>query len=330
MKFFITFLLFISLLDAAEDSWKLERFSFNLENDADFKTDIGYTHGGRISLLFFREDSSESWLNIPLSRPQDSSNFISFSYVNQMFTPYDLGAANLITDDRLYAGYAYFEVGLHQSTKSLLYSLSLQVGVIGPSSGMENLQIFFHDILDARHSAGWEYQLKEEFAFNLNYTHKWYLEANDFYGVESVLVPYASSELGNISIKASGGALYRVGFNIPKDYGMSSLDEAGYSSIPIESKSISAPLKLWHAHFNLSAGTNLILRDIFLDGNSFEDSHSIEKKSYNAYLGAGLSLRYKKFSIDYQHYYYTKEYEARGKHKEYLGYGSLIFNYEFY
>ncbi len=330
MKLFVAFLLFVALLNAKEDTWNLERFSFNLENDADFETDIGYTHGGRFSLLFFREDSTDSWLNIPFSAPQNSSNFISFTYANQMYTPYDLDADNLITDDRPYAGYAYLEFGLHQATTSSLSSLSLQVGVVGPSSGMEDLQIFFHDILDARHSAGWDYQLKDEFAFNLNYTHKWYLEVNDYYGVESILVPYSGAELGNVSIKASAGALYRVGFNIPKDYGMSSLDEAGYSSISIKSKSVLAPLTSWHTHLNLSVGTNLILRDIFLDGSSFEDSHSIEKNNYNVYLGAGISLRYKKFSIDYQHYYYTKEYEVRGKHKEYLGYGSLIFNYEFY
>ena len=68
---------------------------------------------------------------------------------------------------------------------------------------MEDLQISFHDVLDARHSAGWEYQLKDELAFNLNYMHKHYLEFSKFKGVESTLVPYLGAELGNVSTKAS-------------------------------------------------------------------------------------------------------------------------------
>lgn len=330
MKILIAFLLIAVFLNAKDDVWKLERFSFNLENDADFETDIGYTHGGRFSLLYHREDSSESFLNIPFTQSQNSNNFISFSYANKMFTPYDLDVAELITDDRPYAGYAYLELGLHQVSDTSLDSLTLQVGVVGPSAGMEDLQIFFHKILDARDSAGWDNQLKDEFTLNLNYMHKWYYRPAVFYGIESDIIPYTGANLGNVSTKASAGALYRVGFNIPRDFGMSSLDEAGYSSIPLTSKHISAPSKLWNLYLNFSAGSNLVLRDIFLDGNTFKESHSQDKNLLNAYVGAGISMRYRRFSIDYQHYYYTKEYDNRGKHKDYLGYGSLILNYDFY
>ena len=159
--------------------------------------------------------------------------------------------------------------------------------------------------------------------------HKWRLELPKIYDLESVLVPYAGANFGNASIKASGGALYRIGFNIPKDFGMNSINEGSFSSLPTESKAIVNHSSKWSLNFNISAGTNLVARDIFLDGNTFKDSHSVDKNYLNAYGAAGVSARYKKFSIDYQHQYYTKEYEQRGLHKNYKGYGSLIFTYSF-
>lgn len=329
MKIITLFLLLVSFINANEELFELESFSYNMENDTVVDTDIGYTHGAKISALFYRGDTKESFFNIPFTSPQNSNNFISFAYANQMFTPYDLDETQLIVDDRPYAGYSYIEIGLHQTSQTSLDSLTLQTGIVGPSSGMEDLQSFFHKNIDASEAAGWEHQLKNEFIIQLNYMHKWRLEIPKIYGFESVLVPYSGVNLGNASIKASGGALYRVGFNIPKDFGMNSMNEGSYSSLPVESKAIINEQSKWSICFNLSAGTNLVARDIFLDGNSFRDSHSVDKNNFNAYIGAGGSARYKSFSVDYQYLYYTKEYELRGENETYKGYGSLLFSYHF-
>ena len=329
MKKLIIFLLLTSLLNAAEELFELETFSYSMENDNDVHTDFGYTHGAKISLLFYRGNTEKSFLNIPFTSPQNTNNFISFSYANQMYTPYDLDETQLIEDDRPYAGYSYIEIGLHQTTQTYLDSLTLQTGIVGPSSGMEGLQDLFHRSIDASNASGWDYQLKDEFIIQLNYMHKWRLEYSKVYGLDSVLVPYAGANFGNASIKASGGALYRIGFNIPKDFGMNSMNEGSFSSLPTESKAIVNDPSKWSIFFNISAGSNLVVRDIFLDGNTFKDSHSVDKNNFNAYVSVGGSARYKNFSVDYQHSYYTKEYEQRGLHKTYKGYGSLIFTYNF-
>ncbi len=329
MKKLTIFLLFVSFLNADQELFELETFSYCLENDADVNTDMDYTHGTRISLLFYRGDTKKSFLNIPFTSSQNTNNFISFAYAHKMYTPYDINKKQLIEDDRPYAGYSYIEIGLHQTTNTYLDSLTLQTGIVGPSSGMEKLQVFFHEKIGSNNDLGWEYQLKDEFIIQLNYMHKWRLQYSKIYGVESVLVPYAGANFGNASIKASGGALYRIGFNIPKDFGMNSMDEGSFSSLPTHSKAIvNDPLK-WSFCFNLSAGANLVAQNIFLDGNTFESSYSVDKNYLNAYGSAGVSLRYRKFSINYEHNYYTKEYEQRGLHKTYKGYGSLIFSYSF-
>ncbi len=324
MKQLIIFLLLTGLINAAEELFKLESLSFSMENDTDVDTDFGYTHGSKISLLFYRSNTEKSFLNIPFTSPQNTNNFISFSYANQMYTPYDLDEDQLIEDDRPYAGYSYIEIGLHQTTQSYLDSLTLTTGIVGSLSGMEGLQNLFHKSIDASNASGWDHQLKDELIIQLNYMHKWRLEYSKIYGLDTVLVPYAGANIGNASVKASGGALYRIGLNIPKDFGINSMNEGSFSSLPIESKAIVNDPSKWSLFLNLSAGTNLVVKDIFLD-----DWYEIDRNYFNVYGAVGLSARYKKFSIDYQHNYYTKDYEQRGLYRVYRGYGSLIFTYNF-
>jgi len=324
MKYFIIFLLLFSLMNAEEKLFELETFNYSMENDADVNTDFGYTHGARIGLLFYRGDTRDSWLNIPFTSSQNSNNFISFTYANQMFTPYDLDETQIIKDDRPYAGYSYIEIALHQTTQTNLDSLTLQTGIVGASAGMESLQSLLHEYIDARDAAGWSNQLDNQFIIQLNYMHKWRLEYSNIFGMDSILTPYAGANLGNASIKVSGGALYRIGFNIPNDFGMNSMNEGSFSSLPTESKAIVNDPSKWSLFLNLSAGTNLVARDIFLD-----DWWEIDRNYFNAYGAVGVTARYKKFSIDYQHNYYTKDYEQRGLYKEYKGYGSLIVTYNF-
>ncbi len=324
MKKLILLLYVISILNAEEELFKLTKFSYSMENDADFHTDFGYTHGATLSLLFYRGNTQNSFLNIPFTSSQNSNNFISFAYANQMFTPSDLNESQIIKDERPYAGYSYIEIGLHQTTEINLDSLTLQTGLIGPLSGMEKLQNSFHVFIDAPDAAGWDNQLENKFIIQLNYMHKWRLKLSKIYDFDSVLVPYTGANIGNASLKASAGALYRIGWNIPKDFGMNSMNEGSFSSLPTESKAIVNDPSKWSLFLNLSAGSNLVVHDIFL-----EDWYEVDRNYFNVYGAAGVSARYKKFSIDYQHQYYTKDYEQRGFHKNYKGYGSLIFTYNF-
>jgi len=311
-------LLSSSFINAQE--WSVESLSYSMENDTDVDVDGGYTHGARLSVLFLREDFQDSWLKVP---------YLSFAIANQMYNPYDQDNPELIKDDRPYAGWSYVEVGLHQTSLQDLDSLTLQLGIVGPASKMEELQNAFHGKIDAGNAMGWDNQLSNEVTLQVNYMHKWRYELENIYGLESVIVPYAGANLGNVSIKASGGALYRIGYKIQKDFGMNSMKEGSYSSIPASAKGLQKEKSSWSAYFNLMMGGNLVARDMFLDGNTFTESHSIDKNYVNGYIAAGLTLRYENFSLDYVHNYYTKEYDERGRYKDYRGYGSLILNYNF-
>jgi lipid A 3-O-deacylase len=321
--------LYITTISASEELFELKSFNYSMENDAVVDTDFGYTHGARISLLYYRGDTNDSYLNIPFSSYKNTNNFISIAYANQMYNPSDINESSLIENDRPYAGYSYLEIGLHQATKSVLDSLSVELGVVGPSSGMESLQNSIHNVLGAHNANGWDNQLKDEYILQLNYMRRWRLVYDDIAKLNSVLVPYLGANLGNRSTKLSAGSLYRVGVNIPSDFGVNSMNEGGFSSVPTHSKSIVNNSSNWSLFLNLAAGANLVLRDIFLDGNTFEDSHSVDKNILNAYVMAGFTFRYKHFSLDFFHNYYTKEYDNRALNETYKGFSSIIFTYNF-
>ena len=324
MKLFLLSLFLMTSLFADQDDWVFERINIYLENDAEFDTDIDYSDGGKFSAILYRPNSDEHWLRIPFTQGLTRSNFISFGVARQMFTPDDLREPDLIVEDRPYAGWFYYEMGLHQSSERHLDSLVVQVGVVGPASLTEEYQKFVHDLLGVADPAGWEHQLSNEVGVQLNYQHKWRFVPTEIWGIESSIIPYMGGEFGNIAIKANGGAGIRVGWNIPEDFGGSFIDDVGENGIPVRPNAIVGSSKTWSLNANFSAGGSYVARDIFLDGNTFAESHSVEKHPFRAYGRFGISARYKSVSIDYLKVYNTEHYKNQGYG---LKYGTICFSY---
>jgi len=326
MKYFIWTLFFVTLLNAESSDWHFERVNYYFENDIFSNTDSEYTDGSRLSVLLYRPKGAEEWLTIPFTQGYYRAHFISFSITQEMYTPSDLTQSELIVDDRPYAGWLYLEMGLHQSSEHNLDSLSLQVGVVGPASGMEQLQRFVHENTGSEVAQGWDNQLSNELGLQLNYQHKWRYVPSTLWGMESSVVPYLGGELGNIAIKANAGVLLRLGWNVPEDFGSSTIDEGGENGIPVRTKCLIETPKPWSFNFYLSGGGTLVVRDLFLDGNTFSDSHSVNKEWLKGYGAFGISGRYKNFNIDYIRTYHTKQYE-QGTSTHSIG--SIIISYLF-
>lgn len=332
LKYLIIFILTVQMLGAQEllvedkSDWEFERINFYFENDVFSQTDNGYTDGGRLAVLMYRPDTQNEWLKIPFTENAYRANFISFSLTQQMFTPDDLNETELIEDDRPYAGWLYLEFGLHQSSAKHLDSLTMRVGVVGPASGMEQLQRFVHENTGADVAQGWDNQLSNEIGIQLNYQHKWRYATEPLWGIDSSFIPYVGGEFGNIAIKANAGALLRVGWNVPEDFGSNSIDEGGENGIPIRTKCLCPASTPFSLTLNLAGGGTLVAHDIFLDGNTFTDSHSVEKKYLKGYGSFGFSARYKNYSFDYIKTYHSKQFD---NNKPIHSIGSVVFSYLF-
>jgi len=318
-------LLLLTSLQLDAENLELQSMQFRTENDGDFRTDRAYTYGSDISVLFYRDDCAKDFLAIPFSNNFNASeNYISFSYAQQIYTPNDIESTELVVDDRPYAGYMYLEMGLYQSYKNELSSLIFQIGMIGPSTRMESVQKFVHGLIGSPTPEGWDHQLGDEMTIQINYNHKKYSDTTDYFDHSSALITNYGFDLGNVSTKIYGGALFRYGKNVQKDYGSYVMSNGNYNHIPL--KHGNYVTNKWSYSFNLSFEANLIGRNIFLDGNTFKDSHSVDKNYLTLQAGYGFSLNYKNFSFDYLRRHTTKEFKGQNY---YTSYGSFIFAYNY-
>ena len=70
----------------------------------------------------------------------------------------------------------------------------------------------------------------------------------------------------------------------------------------------------------------LVLRDIFLDGNTFSDSHHVDKELLVGDFVIGASLVYRKFKFSYAQVLRTAEFEAQNSGHNF---GSISISYTY-
>jgi len=329
MRYFaITILLYISLSASSDNnnSWILDRFNFYFEDDIYAQTDEGYSAGERLSWLYFIPDADYLIYDLLFLDLGNTYSYFTFSLTNQIFTPTNTKTTELIKTDRPYAGWTYAEAGIHKSSKSHLRSLILKVGAIGEISLSEYIQNNFHALIGNNDAKGWRNQLNNELGINLKYTHKWMIKSKSFESFEASLVPFLSTEFGNIAINATAGISGRFGYNIPKDFGVSSIDIGADPGIPIYDAYQNMKKQAWSFSINLMAAGSGVAHDIFLDGNTFSDSHSVEKENFIYYLGFGFTVRYKSFVFDFIGIHNSEKYKAE---KDGHGVGTMVFSWLF-
>ena len=308
------------------EKWHYSRIDFTFENDADIREDSGYTEGAQLSMLMHREDLNDSWFQIPFMSEYTREHFFSFAVGQQMFTPEDLEAVDPVTGDRPYAGWLYMQAALHQSSEHHLDTLSLKAGMIGQHAYMEHVQKFIHWLIGSPEPKGWGNQIGSKLGVQLDYEHKWRYVPDDLWGIESDLLPFVSGEFGNVAVKGNIGTLWRVGYNIPNDFGSSPMDEYGSNGIATTAKLTYRHKSKWHYYLDFGAGASTVLYDVFLDSKLLEEESLVDKYYVKAFGSYGATLGYGAFEMTYIRMHYTKEYKTQ---ELLTNYGSLLLSYKF-
>lgn len=276
--------------------------TFAIENDVIAGTDRFYTNGFQFSYLsppetlpplfapgeeigrlFMRDDAQMRW---------------GLSLGQQIYTPTD--TARVIPDpgDRPYAGYLFLSASIvgYAPARPLegvpgdLGTLELYLGVVGPSALGEQVQNNFHDLIKDNPARGWDAQLKDEPALMLIGERKWQIqtllsEPEDGIGLE--VSPHVAVALGNVQTYAALGATVRLGQGLAADFGAPRLRPALSGSGFLDGDTDFG----WY----LFAGVEgrAVAQDIFLDGNTWRDSPSVEKEHFvaDAQLGVAVLFR---------------------------------------
>jgi hypothetical protein len=274
--------------EATENS---RTFSFYFENDLFADTDQGYTNGVKLSwishdLTGYAESGRLPKWSLPIIRrlpfinePGLQRNVV-LSIGQNMYTPEDIEAEELLEDDRPYAGWTYFGIGLHSKNERRLDLMEIQLGMTGPASFAEQTQKRVHEWRGCQRPNGWDNQIKNEPGLAVIYERKWrFLYDWNVGKLGFDVIPHIGGALGNVYTYANAGMEARLGWNIPRDFGTSLIRPAGDSNAPMNTRD---PRVSSGPRFGLyvfaAADGRAVLHDIFLDGNTFTDSHSVDKK----------------------------------------------------
>lgn len=312
-------------------------YSLSFENDIISEKDQNYSNGLRYSwtspsLRKFSEQSSMGrfgkWLDtLPWLGLYEYERNVAVILGQAMYTPEDTKTTALLPDDRPYSGYLYTGLGLIWKNDRVRNSLVLNFGVVGPWSLAEETQKLAHELTGSTEALGWDNQLGNEPLIALAYERMWRLRPTTRdTGWDWQVFPYAGFTLGNLAINVRAGSELRFGFNLPDSYGMGSIDPASTTSSPLEGFSSKRWRHRFGAHLFIRGEARGLAHDIFLDGNTWRDSHAVEKELFVFDLSAGLSFNWRNTSMTYSLVRRSREFETQGNEQIF---GSVTFNWTF-
>jgi hypothetical protein len=300
--------------DVAKPEPETGALSFVYENDVFYDTDREYTNGVRLAWVTGPGETPDWALTaarwLPFF-PDSAGNTVkirtTYAVGQNMYTPGDITVADPAPGERPYAGWLYGSIGLiveWGEELNRLDQLDLSVGVVGPASLAEQTQRFVHKyVTNSPDPKGWDTQLRNEPGVVLTYQRSWRrFVAGNVEGIGFDVVPHLGAALGNVYTYANAGLTLRVGADLPRDYGppriQPSLPGAGF----------------FQRHDGLGwylfAGVEgrAVARNIFLDGNTFRDSRSVDREPLVGDLQYGFAITWRNARLSYTHVVRTREY----------------------
>ena len=320
MRARLGFLLLAAVLlaraDEAAPEFRIRSSTFTVvsENDKYFAgTDRHYTNGLKLTWLGETNlNESHDFVQvaarfIPWMDPEhvDWRYKVGFALGQNIYTPADTDTAALIPGDRPYAASLYGSLILQAQLDNQLRIVELALGVVGPSALGEEFQNAWHDVINVPHANGWAHQLRDEPGLRLTWerryrTWSWTGPSAPALGADLVLRHRVS--LGNVATHAAGGLVVRLGWRLPADFGPDLIRPGGGND------PIGGGPRRFGAYVYASGEARAVARDIYLDGNTWRDSHSVDKRPVVADLNLGLVFAWPRFRFTYTQNYRTKEF----------------------
>ena len=276
-----------------------QRLSVIEENDSlFFDSDDHYTQGLRIGWLGPDVQHDSAW-NEPFdllggllpvfgAGERERSRRYALSFGQSFFTPGVIAVNPPDPRDRPYAGWLYLGADLLQDTdRRMLEHLEIQVGVVGPAALGKQVQRGWHEIIGATNPQGWDSQLHDEPGVVLSYERKWRFTLAGDRGSGVDVIPELGGTVGNVFTYGEAGVMLRIGRNLQADYGPARIRPALSGTDYFNRDYLDGDFGLYGF---VGAQGRAVARNIFLDGNSFRSSASVDKEPLVADLQAGVSL----------------------------------------
>jgi len=285
--------------------------SVSIENDLfGGGTDEYYTNGGRITYFDVETPMPPIIDELADAIPTFDINETTSTYYTigqNIYTPADITVRGIQNDDRPYAGFLYGAVGLTSITENHMDELEFTLGIVGPAALGEQTQKLVHTHgTNSPTPQGWGNQLKNEVGAIISARRRWPTWYTQNMGKLRLRIePDVNVSLGNIYTYAGTGASVTLGpykdrlQDTPPRVRPSM---AGTGFFDTDDNSFS-----WFLFGGVEG--RAIARNIFLDGNTFRDSHSVDKEYFVGDANAGLAITYDDYRLSYTLNYRTKEFK---------------------
>lgn len=298
--------------------------NLRLDNDLFGGQDQGYSNGIQLTLVSpnladYTDDPClprlARWINRRLDALQPAEGFeqrnMIATFSQGIFTPTDFTRRDLIRDDRPYAGALLMGLGYNARNGDYLQTTQLQFGIVGPSALGKQVQNAVHKALGDETFQGWDNQLHDEPVFRIVHERMHRFSAGDAHdeGWGWDAISHYGGSFGNLATYANTGAELRVGLRLPDDFGSTPLRPAGENTAP--SQFYNTGRRPFAAHVFLTSDVRWVLRDITLDGNTFRDSHRVDKRSFVGVVGYGVAVMRGHWKFALARYHSTREFDGQ-------------------
>lgn len=318
------------LTNADVDSDRLRFGSVTLytENDKYFAgTDQHYTNGAKVSFL---STAISSFTADPVPKavqevartlnafvPPGRDLKLGLSFGQNIYTPADIHTYAPQPLDRPYAAWLYGGIAfqVYQPPRVFatggdavgqLDTLEVTAGVVGPLALGKVIQNNYHHLIGVKPAQGWDNQIHNEPGLNFVYERKWRFSTKDHReGLGADFIPHVGLSLGSIFTYANTGFEVRGGWRLPADFGTNLIRPSGDSN--------SRRRVPFSTFLFFATDGRAVARDVTLDGNTFRDSMSVDKKPFVADLTGGIAVGTRHWQVTYTQASRTREFTTQKK-----------------
>lgn len=328
MRHFILFILSLFCTPAMSSEYDLDYINFSFENDIFFHDDGGYTNGfignwGYYDLPALDKSSLPTWISYLTDKSylntfQDRAYSIKYSFGQFIQTAIDIKQTELIAEDAPYLGLLAWKVNVTAYNSYVSDDLSLTLGVVGPAAGAEFIQQYTHNVINANKPKGWDNQIDNEAVFRLQAKRLWRSFVVPMGITEMDVITGLNAGAGNLLSDATAGIAVRWGQQLQSSFSSS-------SPFAVQKlNAITATPKGWYIFANISG--SYVLNDIFIDGNTFKDSHSVDLIHWQAFATVGAQFSLSNWGFIYSLMYSSDQYKSQSEDTRF---GTVSVTYQF-
>lgn len=274
----------------------IDWMSFTLDNDLFINDDSGYTNGIFLSTYDIgarpEEFPKNDILVTPLMGSMTTNDKIvvvnSYTLGQIMNTPRDITTTNPPDTELPYAGLLFISNTYTVVTPTVADTVGTVIGIVGPASGAETTQKLIHDITGSNDPQGWDTQLENELVFQFSRGRIWrtWVSSSQHFDFLSG----ADINVGTLTSSVNGGLMLRYGRDLQSTY-FTPLFNNLKTANPVAIKGG------WYVYGGITA--SYVFNQIFLDGNTYRDSRSIEYDPDRLGIGIGLAYSWMDYSLTF-------------------------------